>query len=223
MKIKTATTMMMAILAVLVLGGLANADELARYEFTGGSAASTDVDPDSTAGAMTVGAGLGGGFSGGSACTFAPRGNTTTAEATAVSGNDYFEFTVTPGGGKTLYLTSLQIKQYATTTEAGSDRWTSYLFVRSNVDSYASNAGGTTSTRGSLYYSGTPPLPASTDVTIDLSDAAFQGLTGAITFRIYLYHAVTTAGTADYHRLDDVVLNGTYTPASTPGTLIYGK
>jgi len=204
-------------LAVLTAGRMvapATATVLAHYTFAGGSASSIDTDPDSTAGAMTSAVGGTSGFSSSSSTAYARRSpETTTAAATAVSGNDYFQFTVTPAVGPTLNLTSLTLNQYATTTETGDDRWTSYLFVRSDaLDNYGSNVDGATFTRGSRYYDAVTLL-ASTAVTLDLSDdAAFQGIDGPVTFRIYLYHAVTTGGTGDFHRIDDVVLNGTVVP-----------
>jgi len=196
-------------LAFCAAGAPAVADVLAHYTFAGGSAASIDPHPDSTAGNMTIGAGLTGGYSAGNECAFASRATCGTTEGGAVTGNDYFQFTVTPGAGLALDLTSLRLRHMATTLEAGTDRWTSYLFVRASVDGFASNAGGVTSTRGSVFYDGTPPLDVEgSDVTLDLGDAAFQGLTEPVTFRIHLYQATATAGGADWGRFDDVVLDG---------------
>jgi len=194
---------------------------IGSYEFGGGSPASSDTELNSIAANMTSDVGGASGFSSSSGTAYARRSpETTTTESDAFSGNDYFQFTVTPDTGKVLNLTSLQLKQYATTTETGDDRWTGYLFVRSSaLDNYGSNVDTTTSTRGSRYYDGST-LPTSTDVSLDLSDAAFQGIDETVTFRIYLYHDVTTTGAADFHRLDDVVLNGVVVPE--PSALALG-
>jgi hypothetical protein len=214
-------------LAALSLGGVishASAAVLAEYKFTSGSA-STDTELNSTAANMTSAFGGTSGFSSSSGTVYARRSpETTTTASGAVTGNDYFQFTVTPGVGVTLNLTSLTLKQYATTTETAADRWTSYLFVRSDaLDNYGTNVDAATFTRGSGYYNAVT-LPTSTDVTLNLSDdAAFQGIAGPVTFRIYLYHAVATVGGGDFHRIDDVVLNGAVVPEpSTSLSLLVG-
>jgi len=108
-------------LAFCAAGAPAVADVLAHYTFAGGSAASIDPHPDSTAGNMTIGAGLTGGYSAGNECAFASRATCGTTEGGAVTGNDYFQFTVTPGAGLALDLTSLRLRHMATTLEAGTD------------------------------------------------------------------------------------------------------
>ena len=183
---------------------------IVQYTFTGGSATPANVADGVTGSNYTVATGGTSGISSSSHTAYSKRTETTTSEAGAVANGDFHEFTVIPGSEISLNLTSLEFRHNATMA-AGGD-WTSRLFVRSNVDSYGSNV-GTTSIVNS-----TTDLSGGTDVTLDLSDAAYQGITDPVTFRFYLYHNATTTTNEDYHRLDNVVLNG----AVVPGQSILG-
>ena len=184
-------------------------DEIASYDFTGAGAASSDTEVNSTAGPYTVSTGGTSGISGSSETAYSARAATTTSEAGAVAAGDFHEFTVTPDAEFIMNLESLEFKQAATSAAGGGD-WSSSLFVRSSVDSFAANVGAI-STVDSV-----TNAAAGTDVALDLSDVAFQGITDPVTFRLYLYESGGSAA-QEFHRLDDVVLNGTVVPE--PSTL----
>lgn len=118
-----------------------------------------------------------------------PPASTTTA-ALAVTNNSYFSFTATPTAGFSISLTSLTFKM----ARGGAATPRGYA-VRSSADGYASNlATADIVTQRTTF----------TDVSVDLSGVAFQGLSSAITFRIYVYAPANT-NSLDF---DDVVLNG---------------
>ncbi len=103
-------------------------------------------------------------------------GNGSTTIAEAVAGNRYFEFTVTPDSGMLLDLSAL-------TFDAG----------RGGV-SAARGWGIATSLDGfaTVIDSSEPghvpaQRPDMTPFSVDLTGADFQGITGAVTFRIYVY------------------------------------
>ncbi|MBI1368812.1 MAG: hypothetical protein GC162_09195 [Planctomycetes bacterium] len=111
--------------------------------------------------------------------------------ATAVSTNSFLQFTVTPDGGFALNLASLAFKSTVGSTGSG-------YVVRSSVDGFAAT----------LSTSVVPTsFPTFTDFLIDLSGAAFQGLTTATTFRIYTFIGGGAGNPALAY--DDLTLNGT--------------
>lgn len=85
----------------------------------------------------------------------------------------YFEFVLTPNEGYAIDFTNFIYTGQASGTGA-----TSFAF-RSSVDGFTSNVGS----------------PTATGVTIDLSGESFQGISSAITFRIYGWGASGSGGT----------------------------
>ena len=130
----------------------------------------------------------------------APTSGATSAAA-AITNDSYLYFTITPITGKSLSLSTLtfNIARGGAATPRGYD-------VRSSADSYAATLG--TAAVSSQRTTFTP-------VSIDLSGAAFQNLTTATTFRIYLYSPATT-NTLD---LDAITVNGTVGETGTAGVL----
>jgi hypothetical protein len=120
-----------------------------------------------------------------------PPGGTTNA-STAVSNNAYFSFTVTP--------TNVEMDLVSLTFEAarGGSSTPRGWVLRSSVDSYATNIDTDTIS--------TVRTTLSTQ-TIDLTGAAFQNLTSAITFRIYFY----TPSTSSSIEVDDITVTGSTT------------
>lgn len=120
-----------------------------------------------------------------------------TSAATAISTDSYFYFSISPTAGNSISLTTLtfNIARGGSGTPRGYD-------VRSSADDYAASLGtaDVATTR-----------PTWTAVSIDLSGAAFQGMTATVTFKIYLY-APSTANSLD---IDDVVVNGTTASSGT--------
>ena len=102
---------------------------------------------------------------------------------TVLDGNDYFEFTLTPNFGYKIDLASFV---YTGQVSSGTP---SFAF-RSSVDGFSTNIGA----------------PVTAGATISLAAAAYQNLTGAITFRYYAYGLA--AGTTTYS-INDFTFNGT--------------
>lgn len=115
--------------------------------------------------------------------------------------NDYYTFTITPSAGFQVSFTNLQINVQRSSGSGSNDGGPTAGVVRSSLDSYGANI-------GSSFTIGT----SASEVTIDLSGAAFQNLTSAITFRIYGYNAENSDGT---FRLQ-------YSNASAPGIQVNG-
>jgi len=141
------------------------------------------------------------GISSSSDTAYSARAATTNSETGAIANGDFHEFTATPDASIALDLTSLEFMHNATSAAGGGD-WTSHVFVRSSVDSFESNI-GTTSTVDS-----NTNLGGGTMVTISLTGADFQGITGPVTFRLYLFHTVSGSPSQEFHRVDNVALNG---------------
>lgn len=210
-------TFMRTILSLLA-GALLSAPttyaaELAKYEFTSSTRATTDTDSNSTA--TTLDNGLGISASDSTYFTSAPSsaGNpslrtksstTSNTEALAVSGNDYYTFTLTPLTGFEADLTTLTF-DYAITEGAMSI--TGNFFVRSSIDSFASTIGSTATTSDETAFH---------NHSISLSAAQYQNLTSAVTFRIYIYD--DKGGAAETDLLDNVTLNGTVAVVPEPST-----
>lgn len=196
------------LLPLLPLGGNASAAVLALYPFNtgtvtngtsgtpgGGFALSTDTDADSAASSLSaVGTGVNmlesSGW-GNPASSGGMQQALGTSQATAISANDYWSFTLTPNAGQ-LNLTSLTL-DYSRSATTGSP---TALFIRSSVDSYTANL---------LLDTAIPASPSFDATSIDLSGALFQGLSSPITFRLYAYGA--TVSTASL-RFDNITLNG---------------
>ncbi|MCC5943980.1 MAG: T9SS type A sorting domain-containing protein [Bernardetiaceae bacterium] len=101
----------------------------------------------------------------------------------AIADGDYFEFTLTPNAGYEINFTSFVYTGQASGTGANN------LAFRSSVDAFASNIG-------------TPTIGGT---TIDLSAAAFQGITAPITFRMYGWGGSGATGTFS---INDFAFNG---------------
>lgn len=167
---------------------------LAQYNFTSGFTVSSN-DSSITAGTVTEG-------------SLSLFSNTTVGAATdpilvanppdsdsntaseAIGNDSYFFFAITPVSGSTMSLTTLtfNIARGGASTPRGYD-------VRSSADGFAA-------TLGSANVS--TQRPTFTPVSIDLSGASFQSVSGTITFRIYIF-APTDGNSLD---IDDIVVNG---------------
>lgn len=95
----------------------------------------------------------------------------------------YFEFTLTPNASCSINFTNFIYTGQASGTGA-----TSFAF-RSSVDGFTANIG----------------TPNAGGTTIDLSAPAFQGVSGAITFRLYAWGASAAGGTFS---VNDFTFNG---------------
>lgn len=126
-----------------------------------------------------------------------PPASTTTA-ALAVTNNSYFSLTATPTAGFSISLTSLDFKM----ARGGTSTPRGYV-VRSSADGYSTNLATADITAQRTTFE---------DVSVDLTGASFQGLSSAITFRIYVY-APSSANSLDF---DEVTLNGSVSSGGSP-------
>jgi hypothetical protein len=200
------------LLAVAVVGIFAvrvNADVLGSYPFTGSSRASTDSDANTSASAIVDGAGLVNTID-------TTRGNPSpsitidssqtdgTNNTTTVSANDYIGFTLTPNSGVQFSLTSLGLDaaNWSSTSTFPAESY----FLRSSLDSFGANIGSVQS----IAAGSSGILPNS----FDLSGAAFQNLTTAIEFRLFVQDGTSTANRGLL--FDNITLNGTTVAAAIP-------
>jgi hypothetical protein len=116
----------------------------------------------------------------------------------AIQDNDYMEFTVTPDSGYKVNLESLTFRTYVEQLVNSAERWA--LF--SSIDGYTSGAEiATGRTTTAETWEGT-----SNNNVVDLSDAGFQDVDAAVTFRIYVYGGGESTNSITL--FDKVVLNG---------------
>lgn len=180
---------------------------IALYPFdtiASGSSPSLDTDPNSTASSIFAGAGVSmvSSSTGNPTPSGAMQNANTTTEAFAISGNDYFEFTITPQSGYQMDLTSLSLQYQRNNLSAPTN-----LFIRSSVDSYGSN----------LFSDGSLPAGSFETGTLSLSSIlSFQDLTSAVTFRIYAWGG----SGATSLRFDNVTLSGTMSAVPEPSSCL---
>lgn len=186
---------------------------LADYPFISGPA-STDTEPNSTAGNFTVSSAFGaqGGISTSSKTAHANAGVTPSTEALSLSGNYYFSFTVSPDSGYLLTLDSLTFNTMFVGSDAAA-AVNAYFVVRSSLDGFASNIG---STFTQAYSQQTAPPYSGAARTVTFSGSLYEDITSDVTFRIYVYDDSSSSG--KYVRLNDVVLNGAVSAIPEPGT-----
>lgn len=131
----------------------------------------------------------------------------------ALDTNEYFEVTVAPAPGYTLDLSTLTFNgRYENSAVLPVNYW-----VRSDADgdNFATNLATTDPTPSS-----NPALSLSSDgqlATIDLSGSAFQDLSSAVTFRIYMADNSASNSDTRWSGIDNITLNGSSTipePAS---------
>lgn len=160
---------------VLLLAGAVSAAPIAGYDFDGHPGALTPSVVDSGVTATDVSFGhLGAGESSGlvTGLIFNASPNAI-SQAFAVINQSYFEFTITPDSGFGMNLTGLTYQ-----VASGDPNQRSGELARSSVDNFTSN----------LTTAAPTPYPGFTDVTVDLSGAAYQNLTSSVTFRVYGYN-----------------------------------
>jgi hypothetical protein len=122
------------------------------------------------------------------------RYNANSWNTAAIDLNAYFEFILTPAPGYQIDFVS-----FVYTGQASGTGPTSFAF-RSSVDGYASNIG----------------TPTVAGTTISLAGAAYQGITSAITFRIYGWGTSASGGTFS---INDFTFNG-FVYSTTPSAPI---
>lgn len=140
----------------------------------------------------------------------------------AFNSANYFSFTITPVPGNQLDLTTLTLRLGATNTNTNpADLYTLNAFARSSLNGYATNiptSGSNTAVVGQTT-STNPSFP--TTVSLDLSALAYQDLTSAVTFRLYLTGSLASGNAASVGaRIDDLMLNGALIPEPGTGVLL---
>lgn len=109
----------------------------------------------------------------------------------SINTSRYLQVTLTPNSCYEIDLSSFEFDYTVSTTSN-----TPKMVVRSSVDGYAANIGVVTNLSGT----------AGTTFTLDLSAAAYQNLTTAITFRVYVYSV--NASSTNFS-INDFTFNGT--------------
>ncbi len=107
----------------------------------------------------------------------------------------YFEWVITPNSGFQINLVSLVY-----TGQASGSGPTSFA-IRSSADGFTNNIG----------------TPTATGTTISLSGAAYQGITNAITFRLYAWNTVNSGGTFS---VNDFTFNGSVVSIPTEPSIV---
>lgn len=234
----------LALAAVCLFGMLAsNTTDAAiidiKYEFTSGAASATVTGAGAgnvSAADATLGNGLSGsgnaGFSSGTDSTYATSDatvnsdNTSTPESDAVSANDYFEFQVTVDPGLQVNISQLSFVAGGSvnTRILGDTEINSTFFVRSDAETSDFSATLLSDTHddpdGVFKNDANFYVDFNDAVSVDLStNPDFQGLTGTVTFRQYVY---TTAAAANSYwaRSDDFQIIGEVIPEPSTALLL---
>jgi hypothetical protein len=200
----------MKTITVLVIAGLcasidAGAQTGAAWNFTGSSANANTTGANITATAVTMGPDVTGGAQFSGADFFGQDGWPAT---TTIDANAYMQFTVTPGSGYYLQLTSMSVALRhsslgtTSTNPASNGSGPASFQLRSSVDNYVS-----------VLASGTL-LAAYTTFPVTLP-ANFPGVNGAVTFRLYGYNEFMTSGGSNRFVTDQITVTG----SAVPGTL----
>ncbi len=191
-------------LTLVVVIGPSRGATPASYPFTGDSLASDDTDPDSTAGDLSVGAGLSGKgqfrtyFTGPAFGVFSS--DTPSSEALAISGNHYFSITVTPVNGSYDFTTLFCNLNAEANNIFGT--YTPNVSIRWSVDGFATNL-----TTASATIS--PGQSTSKGVSADLTSFAAQNV--PVEFRFYLFDDQDES-MFTFLALDNLSLTGTFAP-----------
>lgn len=198
--------------ALLVSAMCARADLLLSYDFNsylGSEGQGTNNNPTTsgtgiqTPAFITRGAGIAAAANGGRFNAQGWDGFTTANDA--LTGNNYFEFTLTPESGYSMSVTSLFLQVQRSNTGA------SNLVLRSSLDSYTADLGSLLNFAGNN---------ATVGFTTDLSgNSAFQNVSAAITFRVVGYTGATTGSTGFEGTGNDIAVFGTVVPE--PGTVAF--
>jgi len=194
---------------------------IALFNFTSGSAASSDTEILTTASDVTRGSGLSGAaFTNNrlevqgtdTATNHALNSTLSTKRNTAINNNYYFAFTVTVNAGYELDLTQLQYDYVA------AQPYEFYVGVYSDKTGFTNGDG--------LYERENDQNNGTTytynDETVSLSSiSALQGLTGTTEFRFYVSDGSTS--TTRIFNFDDITLSGDVSAIPEPGAALLGS
>lgn len=194
----------MKAITVLLIAGLwistdARAQTAAAWSFSGESVNPSTAGTGVTASKVTLGSDVTGGGQFSGSDFFGQDG---WPAATTIDPNAYMQFSVGPNSGYYLVLNTvvMSLRHSTLGTSAGSGP-TSWL-LSSSLDGYSSVLASGSLTTG--YQNFTVTLPA-----------AFQGLMSTVTFRLYGYNEIMTAGGSNRFVTNSISIKG----SATPGTL----
>jgi len=128
--------------------------------------------------------------------------------ANAIAGGHYIEISISATAGYELNLSSIEMNGQTSGTG-----WTDAVFM-SSIAGYTAGNELDTVTGIADVTGGLDTDASGWGAPIDLSGAAYQGLTGTTTFRIYGWGATSGAGVSYIRNLsgDDFVINGSVVP-----------
>lgn len=210
----TISTTCLALCSALPLS--AAVSNIGIYNFDGATTlASSDTDPNSTASNMVVSSTISANsFRSSAGFNYYVRTVATAAnEADSFANDQFFSFTIAPEAGLTLNLSTFSFGM--SPTQPGAYPFNGSTFVRSSIDGY-------TATLDTFTKAATVST-ALTTRSIDLSAAAYQNLTGPVTFRIYFHDdsdIPTSTSTAVVNRIDNVIFSGEAVPEPSSAALL---
>ncbi|HYE20234.1 MAG TPA: PEP-CTERM sorting domain-containing protein [Tepidisphaeraceae bacterium] len=197
---------------------------VAQYAFTGGSAASTDPEPDASSTASNIALVATGSSISATSNNLFLRSNATTAttEAQAITNNTYVGFTFTPQNGVAYDLTALAFSSGASNSPTDQGSINASVAVKSSVGGFG-EADPTLGTFTKTVAGGNGGSGVLDPRSIDLTTFgdAFQGLAGPVEFRFYIFDDKDSND--QINRLDSIVLSGDPVPEpATAGLLALG-
>lgn len=152
------------------------------------------------------------GFSSSSHTYFARVGYLASTSADAITAADYVEFTLDPTTDYQMDIDSISFLLGATLSQ-GQDV-TVNVTVRSSLDSYSSDLDDVSFSLSNPGTSGN--ITEYEAQTVTLSSADFDGLTGPVTFRLYVWAADTAS--QSFLRIDNIVAAGSVTSIPEPAS-----
>jgi hypothetical protein len=197
-----------------IKGGVANGDVILSWntfgnlgtETTEGSVANLGV----AAADLTLGVGVisdaNGNRFGGRAWFDAGDSAAGTTLAESITGNDFFQFIMTPNANTSINLTSFDFRWDRSGTGPDS------VALRSSLDGFAADLGQVTG----MVSGG---AATTTDRTINL---ALNNITTGVTFRLYGFNATNSTGTGGFDtnaNAPNVILNGSITAVPEPSSV----
>ena len=200
----------LAVSCLTLIAGAEAQAQIAAWEIAGTSAVTSNPKPAGTLGDfidsanLTLGAGI---TASSAADTFGGSGFNSTALASAITGDQYLSFTLTPTTGYAVSFTSLSLLSGVSTATTS---------FHGEVLSSATGFNSGASLHSYSFSSTSAPLQS-----ITLSGvSALQNVTGPVEFRIYGWR--DTGGTSTFRLRsltgNDLVLNGTVSAVPEPTT-----